>query len=117
MLQYKYTQYKTHRKNIENSGSHYSNQEKSYTNKSGSWNKIYLEKDRPLHCLKLPQNSITKVYLGASVGKHFGSNIKGYQNMVLGFLEHGVNVSAIKVEKRSWMLGYGCKYGADGRRL
>jgi hypothetical protein len=104
-------------KNIENSGGHHSNQEKAYTNKSGNWNKIYLDKSRPLHCLEIPKGSVTKIYLGASVGKHFGSDTKGHQDMVLKFMEYDVDVSSIKAKKKSWELEHGVDYGADGNRI
>lgn len=101
-------------KNLENSGMHHSDEVKNYQNQSGEWTKVPAD-NRPLHCLRLPEGAISQVYVGANMGKHYGSQTEEHRHMIKKLLAANAPVSSIKIKKHSWDLEDGYFYDKDGR--
>jgi hypothetical protein len=83
-----------------------------FENKSDQWSKVDVE-GRPLHCLRLPVNSIVHIYLGARFFE-IRSQIRNHHLSVLHeFISYGYPVSTVKMKDNSWELMDDHCYGID----
>ncbi|GHZ85225.1 hypothetical protein VCSRO34_3603 [Vibrio cholerae] len=77
-----------------------------YSNNQGDWNKITID-GRPMHCLKVPEGTFCKVYLGHHIWKNVSE--RGLeQNELVEILENwaskGIEVLKCEPDYNSWSL-------------
>ncbi|MGR3099752.1 DUF2971 domain-containing protein [Vibrio vulnificus] len=80
-----------------------------FSNQSGNWKQILIEGEgRTIPCLKVPQESFVKVYIGRHAYKHV-SHFKNFsheefQATLQGWADRGIEVHGCRPDVRSWKL-------------
>lgn len=77
-----------------------------YSNEQGEWNKISID-GRPIHCLKVPENTFCKVYLGHNIWKNVserGLNKAQLTDVFNEWASKGIEILKCEPKYNSWNL-------------
>ncbi|EGU30861.1 hypothetical protein VIBRN418_16281 [Vibrio sp. N418] len=77
-----------------------------YSNNQGDWNKITID-GRPIHCLKIPEKSFCKVYLGHHIWKNVserGLEKDELVEILESWSSRGIQILKCEPEYNSWSL-------------